>query len=32
MRAFIAGVAFTLIAEGALTVLLIAKNVKEDDE
>ena len=31
MRAFIAGVAFTLIAEGALTVLLIAKNVKEDE-
>ena len=32
MKAFIAGVAFTLIAEGALAVLLIAKNVKEDDE
>ena len=31
MRAFIAGIAFTLIAEGALTVLLIAKNVKEDE-
>ena len=31
MRAFIAGVAFTLIVEGTLTVLLIAKNVKEDE-
>ena len=31
MRAFIAGVAFTLITEGALAVLLIAKNVKEDE-
>ena len=31
MKAFIAGVAFTLIAEGTLAVLLIAKNVKEDE-
>ena len=30
MKAFIAGVAFTLIAEGAMAVLLITKNVKED--
>ncbi len=31
MKGFLAGIAFTLIAESALAVTLVVKKVKEDD-